>query len=453
MDDEKQIINKNLLVQESQIIDSENTGNEEKEHEKEYEDISCLKRFFGPIRSGSLRGSTIALASITFGGGCLNFPYVITKTGPILALAIFILVASFSYYTIKLLLDEGVKSGIMDYNNLVAHAMGPKMVVASDINNMILCLGVIMSYQLTVYRFALQLGNYFFGIDEKDVMNKLYLVIACFFVQVALSMIKNISKLQYASIVGTIALIYSIFVIVVEMFFYLNKYLQDEKNTIPWFIKPNLGYLDTFSTFMFGFSSHNGIYQIFMELKRPSTERFNKILSRAFGIEIVLYLSIAFGGYFSTFQDTKDVFLDRPDLDGFNDVFIKIAKMTLFICLHCTMAINYNIMRMSFKSMWFNSKDIPFFKDLGITIFIYIISNAIVFFISDVTEILGVIGGFCTILICFINPIIIHLNLSGKNNTLCQNISAYFILIFVTIIGSSATCKSLYSIVSNVIKN
>jgi amino acid permease len=448
MDDEK--IHKNLIVQESN--NSGNEVTEENENEKESEEISCLRRFFGPIRSGSLRGSTIALASITFGGGCLNFPYVVTKTGPILALLIFILVASFSYYTIKLLLDEGVKSGIMDYNNLVEHAMGRKMVVASDINNMILCLGVIMSYQLTVYRFALQLGNYFFGIDDKDVMNKLILVCSCFFIQVALSMIKNISNLQYASIVGTIALIYSIIVIVIEMFFYLNKYLEGP-NSIPWLITPNWGYLDTFSTFMFGFSSHNGIYQIFMELKRPSTKRFNKILSRAFGIEIILYLSIAFGGYFSTFQETKDVFLDRPDLEGFNDIFIKIAKMTLFICLHCTMAINYNIMRMSFKSMWFNSEDIPFGKDLGITVFIYIISNALVFFISDVTEILGVIGGFCTILICFINPIVIHLNLSGKENTLCQNIIAYLILITVTIIGTAATCKSTYSIVQNVIKD
>ncbi len=439
---------KKLIVQET-TRDADETSENEKIEEEE---ISCLRRFFGPIRSGSLRGSTVALASITFGGGCLAFPYVVTKTGPILALIIFFTVAAFSYYTIKLLLDEGVKSGIMDYNNLLKHALGRKMVVLSDINNMILCLGVIMSYQLTVYRFALQLGNNFFGIDPENQINKLILVGCCLFVQIALSMLKNISKLQYASIVGTIALIYSIIVIFIEMFFYLRNYL-DSGNTIPWFVAPNWDYLDTFSTFMFGFSSHNGIYQIFVELKRPSPKRFNKIISRSFGIEVVLYLLISFGGYFSTFQETKDIFLDRPDLPGLQyDIFIRIAKVTLFICLHCTMAINYNIMRMSFKSMWFDGGDIPFFKDLSITIFIYIISNTLVFFISDVTEILGVIGGFCTILICFINPILIHLKLSGKNNSCWQTARAYIILIIVTIIGTAATCKSAYSIVLNVIK-
>ncbi len=404
-----------------------------------------MQRYFGPIKSGSLRGSTVAMASITFGGGCLAFPYVTSQCGPIIALVIFIFAALASYYTLKLLLDEGVKSGIMDYNDLVNHAMGPRMVFFSDINNLILCLGVIMSYQLTVYKFALQLLKKYFDVDPDDVYNKLILQSCCFFIQVTLCMMKNISSLQYASIVGTIALIYSIIVIVVEMFFYLTNYL-DAGNSIPWFPSPSWNYLDAFATFMFGFSSHNGIYQIFTELKRPSEERFNKILSRAFIIEVVLYLSISFGGYFSTFENTKDVFLERDDLPGFDDYFINIAKITLFICLHCTMAMNYNIMRMSFKSMFFENGKIPFLKDFGIVVAILLLANVSVFFISDVTQILGVIGGFCTILICFINPIMIHLKLSADKMSTVNKYSVYTILVLVTILGSAATIKSLISL-------
>lgn len=424
-------------------IDEEKDNHHEEYHEEENEHKTWFGRCCGPIRSGSLRGSTFAMASITFGGGCLAFPYAVAQCGPIIGMIIFILCGACSYYTLKILLDDGVKAKIMDYNNLLEHTMGKGMVVFSDINNIIMCIGIIMSYQLTVYRFALQLGNHYFGIDPEDSMNKLILMSVCFvLIQVPLSLLKNISTLQYASLVGTFALIYSICVIVGEMPWYLSNYL-DSKKPITWFEPLNLNYLDTFSTFMFGFASHNGIFQVFTELKRPSVIRYYKVLQRSFIIEIILYISIAFGGFFSTFKETKDVFLDRPDLPGFNDFLIQISKISLFICLHCTMAINYNIMRMSFKSMFFKGNDIPFFKDFVIVIITYILSNTMVFFIKDVTQILGVIGGFCTIVICFINPILIHIKLSGQPTSSKENILAYSIMIFVTVFGCLATIKSL----------
>jgi amino acid permease len=320
-------------------------------------------RWFGPIRSGSLRGSTFAMASITFGGGCLAFPYAVMQCGPIIGLLIFLICGLCSYYTIKILLDDGVKAKLLDYNGLLEKTHGKGLVIFSDINNIIMCIGIIMSYQLTVYRFAAQLSEKYFEINLSDGTNKLILMSVCFIcIQVPLSLLKNISTLQYASLAGTFCLVYSIMVIVGEFPFYLTRYLE-AGGEIPWFREISWGWLDTFSTFMFGFASHNGIFQVFTELKRPSVMRYYKVLDRSFIIEIILYVSIAFGGFFSTFLATKDVFLDRPDLEGFNDVFVQIAKITLFICLHCTMAINYNIMRMSFKSMLYGGEEIPFTKD------------------------------------------------------------------------------------------
>jgi len=409
---------------------------------------TMCKRWFGPIGGGSLRGSTIAMASITFGGGCLAFPYAVAQTGPVIAGMIFTLVAIFSYYTLYLLLDSGLKAQEMDYNKLIERTMGKRMVLFSDINNLFLCIGVIMSYQLTVYNFALDLGGIYFNI-ERSSTNKLILMSICFvFIQMPLSMLKNISKLQYASIVGTFALVYSIFVIVIEAFWYAPVYYPNHVKGMPenssLFRPIHWGYLDTFSTFLFGFASHNGIFQVFDELKRPTSQRYKKVLARSFYIELALYISIAFGGFYSTFYETQDVFLKREDLlfNG-HDYFIHIAKVTLFICLHCVMAINYNIMRMSYKSMFFENQEIPLLKDFIITLCTYIISNAAVFFIEDITQILGVIGGFCTVVICFINPIMIHIKLSGKPMNASSNVIGLCIMIFVTIFGSTATIKSL----------
>lgn len=405
---------------------------------------ACLTRWCGPIRSGSLRGSTLAMASITFGGGCLAFPYAIAQTGPIIGLILFAIVGACSYYTLKILLDDGVKARIMDYNDLLEYALGKKMVLFSDINNIIMIIGVIMSYQLTVYEFAAELIHTYFGVDMNNLNQIIMRTLCCIVIQIPLSILKNISTLQYASIVGTLALIYSIIVVVAEMPAYLIQYVE-EGHKINVFPPITIKWLDSFSTLMFGFASHNGIYQVFTELKRPSVIRYYKVLRRSFIIESVLYLAIAFGGFFSTFNKTPDVFLNRPDLDFFKgyDYFIQFAKVTLFICLHCTMAINYNIMRMSLKTTFFDNKDISFWKDFSIVVVTYIICNVLVFFIDDVTQILGVIGGICTIVICFINPILIHIKLSGKPHTDKENVLAYGIMIFVTVFGTLATIKSL----------
>jgi amino acid permease len=361
-------------------------------------------------------------------------------------------VACANLYTEWILLTSGIRSLRMDYNELIETYMGKKMVVFYDINNFILCIGCLLSYQMSVYGFAQDLGYDWFGI-EKTQTEKLIIMLFCFLlIQMPLSLLKNISTLQYASITGTMALLYSILVIVFEMPFYLKNYLA-EGNSIPVFEPVTINWLDSFSTFMFGFAAHNGIFQVFNELKRPTQRRYYKILVRSFIIEIVLYTSIAYFGYFSTFEKTPGIFLQRPKLPGFNDVPMAIAKVALFICLHCTMAINYNIMRMSIKSMWFSDKDITFKLDFIITFFTYLTCNVIVFFVKEILDIVGVLGGFSTVVICFINPIMIYLKVSFPESIKFSKQTAlpWILMTVMTILGTAATIKSFYSTIYNII--
>jgi len=391
------------------------------------------------------------MASISFGGGCLAFPSAVAQCGPIIALLIFIFVGIITYYTLSLLVIDAMKTKIYDYNQLVERTMGSKMLLFSDINNLIICVGCIMSYQIAVYQFALELGNDFFNFEKSDV-NRLYIILICFFViQLPLNCLKNIASLQYASIVGSIALIFCIVVIVAEMPMFLTDYLS--RNPFPPLFKQiNWNYLDTFSTFLFGFSSHNGVLQIYAELKRPTEERNFKVLRRSFIVEMIVYLGIAFGGFFSTFYDTPDIFLYRNDCKNFTpDYFIKIAKITLFVCLHCNMAIIFNIMRMSLRSIWFANKDIGIVKDFLIMFITYAFCNVAVFYVKNVVVILGIVGGFSTVVISVFNPIIIHIKLSNLPNFHYLNLWRYFILVIISILGITATVKSFVDIIEKLV--
>jgi amino acid permease len=443
-DNHKIILNDNNLK--SDLINT-TTGNQTN---SEVIKLPCWKRYFRPIREGSLRGSTFALASITFGSGCLAYPYAVAQTGPIVALFMLILVVLLNYYTMYILLECGDKSKIMDYNGLVVKVLGRKTEIFYHINNYIGNIGVIISYQYAVYGFALDLGYDFCGLERTN-LNKFYIMLVCMFcIQIPLSLLKKISALQYASIVGTVAIVYSILVIIGEMPFYLINYLQNNSISVESLYVPiSWNYLDSFSIFMFGFCSHNAIFQVFNELKRPTFTRCKKALNRSFSLEIVLYVGVAFAGYFSTFDKTPDIFFKRPDLEEFKpDYLIKISKLTLFICIHCSMALSNNIMRQSTKFLWFQKKEYPFWLDMVIVFLLYSVCNTLVFFVDNVSQILGIVGGFCTVVICFANPILIHINLSELPKTHYKNICRYCILVMVAIVGTTSTVKSIIDIIN-----
>lgn len=414
-------------------------------HEDELAPKNLCERLFGPIREGSLRGSTLAMASITFGGGCLAFPSALKNLGCILGLIVFVIVAIVSYYTLVILINAGIKTNTYDYNGLILKTMGKKMVVFSDINNLILCIGVIMSYQKFVYEFALDILSAFFGMDKNSKLLKVIIILICFFcIQIPLTSLKKIALLQYVSLVGSITLIYSIFVIIGKTY---SNYNKNKNLGIIYFNEISWDYLSSISIFLFGFCSHNGVFQIFIELNRPTKQRYSKVLNRSFLLEIILYSLISSSGYFSFLKNTEDNILINFDP---KDKLILVSKIALFICLHCSLAINYNIMRLSYRSMLLKEQETGFslVKDLSLAFITLLISNIVVFYVDKVTTILGIVGGISTVVISYINPIMIHVYTNGKPKTSFSNIAALCILVVVSLIGVASTIYSIYDFIN-----
>ena len=457
----EEITEDNRVMDESPDSPRSNIEDPEKEFKTSsnlsYEKKSLLMRCFGPIRAGSLRGASFAMCSITFGAGCLLFPGAVRITGPFLAILFFLIVSFASLYTEKLLVNAALKENVLDYDKLIELKMGKGMVIFYDIHNIIFTMGVIMSYQKGIFEFGLQLLQIFFGIDPNDHYVKLYLLGSSFlFIQVPLVLLKNIAKLQYASIVATISLIFCVVVVDAEMPFYLYHYIKDKK-TIPIIEKFDWhtnNYFDTFATFLFGFSCHNGILQVLNELKNPIQRRCDKVLRNAFAIEIVLYGSISLCGYFSTFRETPDYFLTRPNLPGFSkDYFIILAQFTLFVCLHCVMAINYNIMRTSYKSICCKGKDMNFYLDLFIAIITLLGCNAIVYFMDKIIDIIGMFSGFSNTIICFVNPVFIYTRSCLDKKLTWKHFMPYFVLVFMIVTGTICTGKSIVTCIMSLINN
>lgn len=440
-----------LMVAQTKFQEELNSKDEEVDVPNKF-NKNCLHRWFDKIRGGSLRGSIFAVASVTFGGGCLAFPAAMAQSGLMIGFLIFFLAAILSYITLRYLLDIGLQNKTLDYNELVKMSVGDNFRVFADINNIILCIGVVMTYQYMIYQFIENILNDYAGY-KVTTFSKLMLVLGCMIlIQIPLGLLKNISVLQYASLLATISLGYCILVIFFEFPFYYKQYMNDNKDFEIGLFPPGgikWNWLDSVGTFLFGFCNHNGIFQVFMEMDRPNKRRSVKVLNRSMILELVLYTAISIGGFFSFFYKCPDIFLNRPDLNGFRDYFNLIAKITLIICLNCVMAINYNIMRLSITSLGFNGVPPSWTTDFVITVITYILSNTIVFFVKNATRILGFIGGISTVVISFVCPVLIDIKLGNNPRYHWRNIMNYIILVVISLLGVASTVKSVISFIDD----
>ena len=414
-------------------------------HDDYIQERNCCQRWFSRIKEGSLRGSIFTLSSITFGVGCLAFPKAFADVGLLIGIILFTVSAILSYISLKYLLAAGIERNILNYNSLIELASGRKLRIFCDINNIMLCLGVIMVYQFEVYDFLRDLLTREFGFDYGKY--KLLIIIPLtLFVQIPLSLVKNMSVIHYTSFLAAISLFYVTFVIIIESPFYYKEYMDRNPdfvlgpfptNEIGW------NWLNSAGVFLFGFCNHNGLFQILLDLNRRTEERSNKVIRRSAILEVVLYLSLGFAGFFSFFYDCEPTFITRKNLTTFpNDYFMDLAKWALIICLLCVMAIDYNIMRLSFSTLLFKGEKPSFKIDFMITVITYILSNIVVYFTKNITDILGIIGGINTVVISFLCPFIINIKLENNSRYHWQNIFNYSVILIISLVGVGSTVYS-----------
>ena len=382
------------------------------------------------------------MASTAFGSGCLLFPLAISRVGPIIALILLIIIALLTYWTLYILLMSGIKTGIMDYNKLLEQFMGRKFSYFSDIINILSTIGALMTYQNFISQFTLELLFEFFNITKTDSLKLILMFSMMFLTQLPLSLLRDISKLQYASILCTISLIYVIIVMIIE---FPNHLMTNLKNyQIEWFPAINWRILDTLSIFLYGFSCHLGMFPILQEIKNPIERRNYKIIDRAFILVFLVYLAIAFSGYFSVYPFMVDLIINA---DCYSGTAMKLAKIALVITLTCKIAINYNIMRQNIKALFFSGKIIPYVYEVLIAFFLYLLITYLTYAVKEISIIMGFFGGFVICLLYYFNPIAIYILTCGYKKTHYKVIGSIIAGIIMTGIGISATIFSIYNFV------
>jgi len=331
---------------------------------------------------------------------------------------------------------------------LIEQCLGKRMVILSDINNMAFLVGICMTYVFTISKFFLELYSVFFNTHPGNAVKIIQMIVCMFLFQIPLSLLKDISKLQYASMAGSVTLIYTIIIIVVQIPPYYQEGI-DAGRSVVYFESLDLKWLESFSIFFYGFAAHNGLFAIFTGLSKPSYRRSLKVLNGAMALLVVMFGIIAFSGFFYLLKETPSIFVSRVALISYIqnnqvDWMPMVSKILFFFSLNCLCAINYNILRQSLKSFFFNQQNLPTFWEVTICVCVYIFANVVAFFVNDVVSIIGILGAVCAVIVCYVCPILCYVVANDYSKYHWKNIGSVFILLIVIVLGFCSFVQQIY---------
>ena len=105
-----------------------------------------------------------------------------------------------------------------------------------------------------------------------------------FIILYPLCLLKNASKMRYASTFGILSLFFLIFIVVIECPFYIKKHIIEEKQELNYYdiisgLKGNMKLLQSIITVFYAFSCHVGVFPVLQTLHNPTEKRTKKVLT------------------------------------------------------------------------------------------------------------------------------------------------------------------------------
>lgn len=113
--------------------------------------------------------------------------------------------------------------------------------------------------------------------------------------------------------------------------------------------------LTSFSLVFFAYTCQMSLMPVYSELVRPDYRRISKIVKRALFADFCFYVIIAFCGYFSTFNYTSDIVIQRDPLPNYDpDYTVLAAAIAICMVLFAAFPSNYNPCRNQFFLLCYN---------------------------------------------------------------------------------------------------
>ena len=424
-----------------------------------------------PTTRGKRKKSTIISAGLLMTNACLGttiFTFALkAKTfGLVWFLLAVVLVGIINYWTIMAGAKASSKYNEDDYSELTEKILGKK---ARFILN---CILVLYSYACMMCFLALLFplfGRFIQNIAYNkryetyddfldDKWGKLYIKVP-FYIGASLAislmcLIDDINKLSFSSYIGVGAMIYTLLVITVQCHSYYQYYkkhfyLKNVESTHPnWTnlgdaFKKDLDFFKGMANLFCAYACHPNIFPVYAGFKEDKGDRKEGLRKMSLGtifatvLTTVLHILSIVCSFLTDPLTPEDLIIYRKSKDGGKDIFMAIAKLAVFVSLIFTLPSYYFTLRLCVSNSFMHGKITTKFN----TIFTFcsVFGCAVIAIIYDkILNYLSYIGGFISVFICYLIPVLLYIKSHGKPMTYWKNLIQLIFALILCVIGVTA---------------
>ena len=435
-----------------------------------------FERLLNPMEYGTIRGGVFALSSICLEAGAMILAIRCAQFGLVNFIIILILGGLLAYWCLVMMIKAGKGIKEQTYSKVVKTILGKKVGIFMDIIIIIDLFGELISFQVIIYQTigavvydimkmigSLDETKYKTFVEYKrkrwhaDAYLKYPIMLGLAALAYPLCLLKDISKMRIPSLIGVLALIYSILVVIIESIFYIIKVNKDKVGEMNWInitksfdVPDGIPFFGGIATVFYLYSCHAGAYPVYKTLENRTQKNIQKIFRRSILLDIITYILVAVASFITAPTDPPDLILYRENLPGFDpDYFIIVAKIGLIFNTFFSTPINYEIFRLSFFELVWGNSNITNKKNIIVTAIVLISVTIFGALYDRIIEYFELIGGFCTVIYCILIPGLIYAKNENVPKTKLMKYVIIITMVILVFIGyTSGVLTILYEMIN-----
>ena len=458
--------------------DSRREGNEVKvieTQEKIYKVDKEASKEEGPKtpEKSSILGATFMLTNICLGTTIFTFAVRAKYFGLVWLIVACIIVGIINYWTIMRGVLASSKCKEDDYSEITEKILGRKMRIALNIFIILYSYACMMCFIALVFplfgRFiqsAVYAKDY---VDYNDFEEKKWgkpyikfpFFVALSFVLSLMCLIKDINKLNFSAYIGVGAVIYTLFVVMVQCrgyykYYKETKYIEEDKSTHPNWVNlgnaftKDLEFFKGMANLFAAYACHPGIFPVYAGFKFQEgglkKMRYGTLFATI--LTTILHIISIVCSFLTDPYTPEDLIVFRKNKGEGKDIAMVISKLFVSLSLIFTLPGYYFALRLSIANSFTGGKISNKFNYLFT--FLSVFGCAVVAAVYDkILNYLSYIGGFISVFICYLIPVLIYVYSSGKPVTYWKNLLEIILAGLLCVVGYIAGIATIIDDVKN----
>ena len=421
----------------------------------------------------TILGATFMITNISLGTTIFTFAIRAKSFGLVWFIVACIIAGIINYWTIMRGVETSSKFRENDYSELTEKILGRKARVVLNIFIILYSYACMICFLSLIFplfgRFIQDVvyNNKYDNYEDFEKMKwgKIYIKLPFFvgaiFCISLMCLIKDINKLNFSAYISVVAVIYTLLVVMIQCRDYYQYYKdiiynEEDRNTHPNWINfenaftKQLGFFKGMANLFFAYSCHPEIFPVFKGFKNQpgglKKMRYGVLFATC--LTTVLHIISIVCSYLTNPYSPEDLILYRKKRGNGKDLAMAISKLFVTLSLIFTIPGHYFGLRLSIVNSFTNGKITDKFN--YIFTFASCIGCAILGALYDkILNYLIYIGGFISVFICYLNPILIYVYSSGKPVKYWKNLLEIILAIILCVIGVIAGFVTIIDDVKN----